>query len=397
MTTDSALPLVPELRFPTFGEHAPWVAKRLHELCDRVTETVGDTLLIPVSISAGKGFVPQAEKFGRDISGSQYNKYIRLRRGEFAYNRGNSKKFPQGCVYQLTEFDEAAASNAFYCFRLNDHVEPVFLLSFFEDNGHGRQLTRHITSGARSNGLLNISAEIFYGIKVPLPPTAAEQQKIAECIASLNDLIAAEDRQLEVLRRHKKELVRQLFPQDRETQPRMRFPMFTDAWSETNLLAQCSGILSGKDKLDPEGEFDLYGSTGLIGKTSRGSYEGKFLLIARVGANAGMLTVAAGQFGVTDNTLVVLLKDPHKIDFIFQYLKNIGLNKLVFGSGQPLITGGQLKALQLYIPSEEEQSKIADCISSFDEVLAAQSRKLEGLKALKQGLLQQLFPTPDGQ
>jgi hypothetical protein len=59
-------------------------------------------------------------------------------------------------VYQLTEFDEAAASNVFYCFRLHDHFEPAFLLGFFENNGHGRQLTRHITTGARSNGLLNM-------------------------------------------------------------------------------------------------------------------------------------------------------------------------------------------------------------------------------------------------
>ena len=159
MTAHKPSPFMPKLRFPEFIDHGPWGAKPLGNLCDRLSETVGNTQLTPVSISAGKGFVPQAEKFGRDISGSQYSKYIWLRRGDFAYNRGNSKRFPQGCVYQLTEFDEAAASNAFHCFRLHDHFEPAFVLGFFANNGHGRQLIGHITSGARSNGLLNISAD----------------------------------------------------------------------------------------------------------------------------------------------------------------------------------------------------------------------------------------------
>ena len=88
MTADKPSPFVPKLRFPEFIDHGPWDAKLLDDLCDRLSETVGDTRLTPVSISAGKGFVPQAEKFGRDISGSQYSKYIWLQRGDFAYKPG---------------------------------------------------------------------------------------------------------------------------------------------------------------------------------------------------------------------------------------------------------------------------------------------------------------------
>ena len=68
MTADKPSPFVPKVRFPEFIDHGPWDAKPLDDLCDRLSETVGDTQLTPVSISAGKGFVPQAEKFGRDIS-----------------------------------------------------------------------------------------------------------------------------------------------------------------------------------------------------------------------------------------------------------------------------------------------------------------------------------------
>ena len=75
---------------------------------------------------------------------------------------------------------------------------------------------------------------------VPLPPVAVsrpEQQKIADCLGSLDDLIAAEGRKLEALRRHKQGLMQQLFPRAGETQPRLRFPEFHNAreWQDERL------------------------------------------------------------------------------------------------------------------------------------------------------------------
>ncbi len=110
--------LTPKLRFPDFRKDGAWEPAPLSDLTDRIVEKVGEIALTSVSITAGRGYVSQAEKFGRDISGAQHKNYIYLRRGDFAYNRGNSNLYPQGCVYQLKEFDEAAASNAFICFRL---------------------------------------------------------------------------------------------------------------------------------------------------------------------------------------------------------------------------------------------------------------------------------------
>lgn len=179
----------------------------------------------------------------------------------------------------------------------------------------------------------------------------------------------------------------------------LRFPEFLyDAeWKKTALENFCSSISSGKDKNTIEGEYNLYGSTGVIGKTKTGSYNGDFILVARVGANAGQLNKIKGKFGVTDNTLVIDLVKKDFIDFIFYSLTKIELNKLVFGSGQPLITGGQLKNLLLTTPpSEKEQQKIAACLSSLDDLITAENQKLETLKAHKNGLLQNLFPA-DGE
>src|SRR5690606_15157720 len=103
-----------------------------------------------------------------------------------------------------------------------------FFQHCFEQNQHGKHLKKHITSGARSNGLLNISKETFFNVEIPTP-SLPEQQKIADCLDSADALIVAQGRKVEALRAHRKALMQQLFPQEGETQPRRRFPEFEGA------------------------------------------------------------------------------------------------------------------------------------------------------------------------
>ena len=201
----------PRLRFPEFRDAEGWSAPMLAEISKLIDERVGDRKLTPISISAGIGFVPQVEKFGRDISGEQYRRYTVIRDGDFVYNKGNSIRFPQGCIYDLQGWGEAAAPNVFICFRLKEGYENGFFRQYFEKNIHGIQLKKYITSGARSNGLLNISKETFFAIRIPLP-SKAEQQKIADCLGSLDDVIAMQARKVDALKTHKKGLMQQLFP-----------------------------------------------------------------------------------------------------------------------------------------------------------------------------------------
>jgi type I restriction enzyme S subunit len=94
-TEEEATPtLMPKLRFPEFRGAGEWKPITLEEVSTPVAERVGERKLTPVSISAGIGFVPQAEKFGRDISGKQYQVYTLVRDGDFVFNKGNSLKFP---------------------------------------------------------------------------------------------------------------------------------------------------------------------------------------------------------------------------------------------------------------------------------------------------------------
>lgn len=211
MTTKSTNNHIPKLRFPEFQNDGEWEVKRLGEIAERITDKVGNADLRPVSISAGIGFVDQKNKFGRDISGNQYSNYIVLKKGEFAYNKGNSIKYPQGCVYKLKEFDVVACPNVFVCFRIIDeNVCPDFLSAYFAYNYHGAQLQQFITSGVRSNGLLNISAENFFSIQIPLPPLA-EQRRIAACMLALDEMLSATKDKLEQLKAYKKGLMQGMF------------------------------------------------------------------------------------------------------------------------------------------------------------------------------------------
>ncbi|WP_160012032.1 restriction endonuclease subunit S [Rhizobium sp. 18055] len=392
--SDGKPAVTPKLRFPEFRDTEGWKLKSLQDASVPVVERVGQRKLTPVSISAGIGFVPQSEKFGRDISGNQYQLYTLVRDGDFVFNKGNSIKFPQGCVYLLQGWGQVAAPNVFICFRLKDGYSNGFFQNCFEQNQHGKQLKKDITSGARSNGLLNINKKTFFSIELQVP-SLAEQQKIADCLSSVDELIAAQARKVDAIESHKKGLMQQLFPCEGETQPRFRFPGFEDDWNDGQLEALCVSVSSGKDQRKADGAFNLYGSTGIIGKTERPSYNAPHILVARVGANAGHLTRATGQFGVTDNTLVINLKPAVNMDFIFYYLENININKLIFGSGQPLITGTILKNLQIVVPDALEQQRIANCLISLDALIAAQTKKLDSLKSHRKGLRQQLFPSQD--
>ena len=163
-------------------------------------------------------------------------------------------------------------------------------------------------------------------------------------------------------------------------------------WDVKFLGNLCKNISSGKNKYRIDsGRYAVYGSTGIIGHSDKYYYDGEAILIARVGANAGFLNKAIGKYDVSDNTLIIEQLRAN-IDFTLEYLKFYNLNKLVFGSGQPLITGGQVKALQIPLPpTTEEQKRIAQALSDIDAVISTTEKLIAKKKALKQGTMQTLL------
>ncbi|MBO9044402.1 restriction endonuclease subunit S [Curtobacterium flaccumfaciens] len=142
---------------------------------------------------------------------------------------------------------------------------------------------------------------------------------------------------------------------------------------------------------DPRGQYPLYGSTGQIDRTSRREFTGPSILVARVGANAGSVYVVDGFYGVTDNTLVVRLASGHNQSFFAQYLELAELNRMVYGSGQPLVTGSMLKSLDVPVVDPGEQARVAAALDDVNDYIAALERLIIKKQAIKQGMVQQLL------
>ena len=170
--------------------------------------------------------------------------------------------------------------------------------------------------------------------------------------------------------------------------PNLRFPEFQEEWEEYRIEDITVNISSGRCKShSSNGKYNLYGSTGIIGKTDEACYEGNLVLVARVGANAGFLQIINEPCGITDNTLIIKPKEVD-VQYIYYFLQHFNLNRLIFGSGQPLITGGMLKKVKVSLGTIQEQNKITRLLSILDERITTQNKIIDKLQSLIKGIAQ---------
>ena len=173
--------------------------------------------------------------------------------------------------------------------------------------------------------------------------------------------------------------------------PRLRFKEFNKSYNTKEIKEITYNVASGKiSKPVEDGNYNIYGSMGKIGTSNFYDYEGEKVLVARVGANAGSVNKINEKCCISDNTLVLEPKDVLN-DYLYYSLKHYNPQKLIFGSGQPLVTGGQLKQIKLGIPEEKEQLKVANFLSLLDKKIELQTKKIEALKLFKKGLINYLF------
>lgn len=165
-----------------------------------------------------------------------------------------------------------------------------------------------------------------------------------------------------------------------------------EEWDVHPLGTLATMVASGRSSAGRSiGDYPVHGSTGIIGYTWNPEYEGDAILAARVGANAGKLNFVSGKYGVTDNTIILRLSSNCCLPFIWRQLESKRLNRLVFGSGQPLITGTQLKALSLALPPLPEQRAIAEALGYVDGLLDGLDLLITKKRDLKQAAMRQLL------
>lgn len=185
-----------------------WSLKPLSAVASPVRRTsAGDNQPV-MTISAKSGFLMQSDKFARDMAGQSVDRYTLLHEGEFAYNKGNSKTAPYGCVFRLDR-PTALVPFVYFCFALKTGLDPEFYEHLFAAGGLNHQLSRLINSGVRNDGLLNLYSDDFYSCRVPVPPID-EQRRVALALTAAKQELALLDDEIEALTRQKRGLMQKL-------------------------------------------------------------------------------------------------------------------------------------------------------------------------------------------
>ncbi|CAI8775773.1 type I restriction enzyme, S subunit [Methylococcus capsulatus] len=404
--------LVPKLRFPEFRDHPGWGDDYGDKLFDQINNRQATPGLPILAITQEHGAIPRdAIDYHVSVTDKSVETYKEVQPGDFII----SLRSFQGGI----EFSEyhGVCSPAYVILRKKVELSEAFFKHLFKSYRFIQQLTKNL-EGLRDGKM--ISFKQFSELLLP-NPTLGEQQKIADCLDSLDELVSLEAQKLDTLKAHKKGLMQQLFPRDGETLPQLRFAnegdwtvvslpevvffqegpgiMAVDFRSEGVPLVRLAGVggaavtLDGCNYLDPE---------KVAQKWAHFRLEVNDLLIstsATFGLSSIVTHAAAGAVFYTG--LIRLRPNNERLNF--GYLKAfLGSPHFAQQAESAAVGGGikhfgptHLKQMEIPIPPLAEQQCIADCLASLDALIAAQAQKLDALKAHKKGLMQQLFPSVD--
>lgn len=421
MTKRGAKTVVPKLRFPEFREASRWVEKPLGE--QAVFHKGRGISKADLDVNGALPCIRYGElytRYGEVIDAVLSKTSVPV--AELFLSRKHDVIIPASGE---TKEDIATAS----CILLDDVAlgsdlnvirsshNGVFLSYFL--NGAKR---REIARVAQGNAVVHLYPSQLGALHVSFPEEA-EQQRIADCLTSLDEVIAAQVRKVEALKAHKRGLMQQLFPREGEVSPRLRFPEFSNApiWKEKKLGELASIVRGGSPR--PIDAFLTSSAEGLnwlkIGDVDREAmYVTRTEEKVRPEALSKTRVIQPGDF-ILSNSMsfgrpyiskiktcihdgwIAVTRIPDGLNREFLFYSILSERSQAYfvdqaaGSGVQNLNKDIIKLLVLGLPSVEEQSRIASCLSSLDTQITAESAQFAALKTHKQGLMQQLFPAQE--
>jgi type I restriction enzyme S subunit len=404
--------LVPNLRFPEFRDAPGWDIDGLGDVADFVNEKIPlervalENYVSTENILPDYGGIAKASKLPTTGSVTRYSPNDTL----VSNIRPYLKK-----VWVADK--EGGASNDVIVIRAKQRLLPQYFSCLLRNDA----FIDYVMTGAK--GVKMPRGDISSMKAYPtLYPTIPEQQRIADCLGSLDELVAVQARKVEALKAHKRGLMQQLFPQEGETQPRLRFPEFRDAggWEE-HPLDGLVDIQSGATPSKANAEFWNGSVPWVTAKDMKRLFlEDSEDHITQLAVDTGARLVPAGTLLILTRGMTLLkdvpicvvrcqmsfnqdvkgLRPKDGIDgtYLAWLLTNMKQHLLamvnIAGHGTGKLDTSELQALRSLVPSRPEQKRIADCLSGLDTLISSESTKLSALKTHKKGLMQQLFPTP---
>ena len=408
------IPLVPKLRFPEFAEEGEWVEKSLGSVGKFVGGGTPSTSESKYWDGNIQWYTPTEVKDGN------LKPSLRTITKE-GLKDSSAKLLPKGTILVTTRATIGNVAIATQECTTNQGFQSL-IVQKSEDNKfwyYWIELHRNEFIRRSSGSTFKEIGKTEIKIIPSLSPAKAEQQKIASCLSSLDQLIVAQKQKLTALKDHKKGLMQNLFPKEGQKVPHYRFPKFEKEgeWVEDNL--ENRGIFTGggtpsKNKNDYwKGNFPWVSSSDILEESIHHLNPTRYitkeaikksatkiipanslLIVSRVGA--GKVAVSREEVCTSQDFCSFT---PKKDDAIFLgYYLRFNKNALLrFSQGMAIkgFTRREIAILNLSFPKNIlEQQKIASCLSALDQVITAQSEKVEQLEQHKKGLMQSLFPKP---
>ncbi|WP_018341674.1 restriction endonuclease subunit S [Cytophaga aurantiaca] len=259
----------------------------------------------------------------------------------------------------------------------------------------------YFQTNAAGAAVKNLNAEIIKLLPVYLPKNKKEQQKIASCLSWLDEVISVHSQKLESLKDHKKGLMQNLFPQEGETVPKWRFKEFAkDREWETKTIGEIAKVTTGnkdtQNKVD-NGLYPFFVRSQTVERINSYSYDGEAILTSGDGVGVGKnFHYIVGKFDFHQRVYSIYnFSEKTYGKFVYMYFSQYFNERVMRMSAKNSVDSVRMSMISdmpIILPKKNEQVKIAECLSSLDELIIEQTDKLEALKLHKKGLMQALFP-----
>jgi len=387
--------VVPELRFPKFRDAGPWEVKRLGELIN----TVAPPKKLQTTEYLPGGQFPIIDQSPSEVCGWTDDETALVEADFPLVIFGDHT-----CVVKLAEGPFAQGADGIKILAPSSEIEARFLfLSLQADPIEQKGYKRHFST---------LKEKL-----IPFPrKDTGEQQKIVDCLGSLDDLIRAEEGRLAALRAHKTGLMQRLFPAPGQTTPRLRFPEFLNAgpWEVKRLgelfeerterggkrdqllsVTMGSGVVRASDldrRTNASSDLSNYKQVlpGDIVYNSMRMWQGASGVSIDSGLVSPAYTVVIPGEEQVSGFWGYYFKHPSSLEKFTQYSQ--GVTSDTWNLKFPAFSTIKMLAPRLV----SEQQRIADCLTSLDDLIRAQGERIEALKAHKKGLMQKLFPREVG-
>ena len=389
MNKKDSVAVVPKYRFPEFALDASidYVAGGF--LFNPITNRNHHADLPILAITQEYGAIPRDEiDYKVSVTEKSLKAYKIVEKGDFIISL---RSFQGGIEYSMYD---GICSPAYIILRKKTNIIDQYYKYYFKSHRFIQDLNKDL-EGIRDGKMISYSQ--FSSILLP-KPDEEEQQKIADCLSSIDDLISAEEKKLLLLNDYKKGWMQKLFPAEGKRVPEWRFPEFKDdgEWKEKPIIDICDIVNNIRKPITSsnrrKGKFPYYGASGIIDYIDDYLFDERLLLVGEDGAKWGAFDntafIVEGKYWVNNHAHVLR---PTKINdkLLESYLIKLDIQPFITGSAPP-----KLKEIIVPFPlNKTEQKKIADFLSGIDELISSQKDKIEGLNQHKKALMQGLFPT----